>query len=143
MYFFFRYGFLRNFHNRFTENNPFVYVDEDDDWPKSEKRNRTHTLMLIEILLDISQYNCGDLRRRVELAEHCHHFTVPFELMGFIYFLLFEYVFRGACYDTATNRRKLLQRKAPIKFFTDVAEMEYEELFSDDTVHEDDIKMWR
>ena len=81
----------------------------------------------------------------MESARDCHHLALPFELMGFAYFLLFEYIFRGICYDTAPKRHKLAQRKAPIQFFTEIAEMEYQDLFGDDcgTMEEDRVAMWR
>ena len=135
-----RFGFLRDYFKRFTENDPFIYLDEDDNWPKGRK-DRTHTFQMIEILLVTAGYNCGDLRKAVLSAADCHHKTIPSDLLGFMYFLLFEYFFKGEFYEGATGRHKFKQRRAAIAFFNDVAQAEYEDLFAEET--DDVLKMWK
>ena len=85
-----RLGFLRDYFKRFTENDPFIYLDEDGNWPKGRK-DRTHTFQMIEILLVIAGYNCGDLRKAVLSAADCHHKTIPSDLLGFMSFFIFDF----------------------------------------------------
>ena len=117
-------GFLRNIWDRYQADQDNVYSDSDTNWT-SAKVERMHFYFLIEFLLQESGYAVGDLFRSVEKYHECHTICIPFALLGFMYFTLFEFIFKGRTYTGAGGRELLGKRMDAINFFVDVAQKEH------------------
>jgi hypothetical protein len=91
--------------------------------------NRIHWYFLVEYLLITSGYSIGDLMLPVTSDFECHHSTITSQLLGFIYFLIFEFLYHKQIYKGAPGRSLFLQRADTIQFFVDVATEEYEQCF--------------
>ncbi len=63
-----------------------------------------------------------------EMGYHLSKITP--ELLGFMYFLIFEYVFFQRLYKGASGRAQFIQRKQVIQFFVEIAEIECESIFA-------------
>jgi hypothetical protein len=87
-------------------------------------------------------YCVADLLAPVKEKINCHYVSLPHELLGFIYFLIFEYVFHRRIYKGAVGRTNLCQFNDPLEFFVSVAYSEYEDLFGrNEDMTETDIKL--
>jgi hypothetical protein len=77
-----------------------------------------------------SEYCVGDLMAPVTDEMGCHISKITPELLGFMYFLIFEYVFFQRLYKGAPGRAQFIQKKEVIQFFVDIAENECESIFA-------------
>jgi len=79
-----------------------------------------------------SGYSVGDLMAPVNTDFDFHNSTITAPLLGFMYFLLFEFVYHKQIYKGAVGRNKFPQCFDAIQFFIDVATDEYQFCFGVD-----------
>jgi hypothetical protein len=121
----FRFGLLRNLFLKFESQGKNTLIDKD-----GIVDNKKHWYFLIEYLLTISGYSVGDLMLPVTTDLECHHATITAQLLGFMYFLVFEFLYHKNVYKGATGRSKFPQYIDAIQFFIDVATEEYDQCFA-------------
>jgi hypothetical protein len=118
---------LRNLHFRYFKNPNDIF--ENDENIDRVHKFRVHWYFFVEYLLILSGYCVADLLQPITDKMSCHHYSVVHELLGFIYFLIFEFVYHRRVYKGAIGRSNFLQFRETIQFFVGVASCEYEDLF--------------
>ena len=122
-----RFGFLRNLFARWCVDPTNLYVGARDREWAHVRRERQHFYFLVEFLLQDSGYAVFDLFFPVENYHQCHHHSISYQLMGFVYFLLFEFMFHQRVYKASMGRDALQSRMAIIDYFVDIAEKEWDD----------------
>ena len=125
-----RYGFLRNLFARWCVDPTDMYVGPKDKQWTHVRRERQHFYFLVEFLLQDSDYAVFDLRMPVENFADCHHHSISYQLMGFMYFLLYEFIFHQRVYTKSMGRDALKSRMAIINYFVDIAEKEWDDFIA-------------
>jgi hypothetical protein len=62
----------------------------------------------------------------------CHNSTITPQILGFMYFFIFEFIYHKEVYKGANGRAKFPNALEPIQFFVDVATEEYQYCFGAD-----------
>ena len=119
-----RLGFLRNLYDRWVDDPTNVYSRRTDREWTHVIQERSHLYFLVEYLLQDSSYAVGDLNAPVKLFEQCHHHTITYQLLGFVYFLMFEFMFKRELYAGAEGKCKIPARMTAVSFFVDIASEE-------------------
>ena len=78
-------------------------------------------------MLQNSGYAVFNLFAPVLTYKQCHHHSIVYQLMGFMYFLMFEFVFYQRTYAASVGRDQLKSRMGIINYFVDIAEMEWDD----------------
>ena len=88
---------------------------------------RAHFYFLLEYLLQKSGYALFNLLSPVLTYDDCHHNSISYQLMGFMYFLLFEFMYYQRTYSGSLGRDALVKRMAIINYFVDIADREFDD----------------
>ena len=123
-----RMGFLRDLWNRWKADPDTVYSLPGDMKWEHASRERIHFYFFVEHLLKESGYAVGQLFSPVETYDRCHHKTIGVGMLGFVYFLLFEYMFKQKTYSGSPGRKLINSRREAVKYFMEVAEKECEDI---------------
>ena len=91
------------------------------------RKERQHFYFLLEYLLLESGYALFNLLSPVLNLADCHHFSISYQLMGFMYFLMFEFIYYQRIYSGSVGRDQLLSRMDVINYFVDIADKEWDD----------------
>ena len=122
-----RFGFLRNLWFRWSRDPVDLYSGAcDREWTHVRKE-RQHFYLLVEFLLVDSGYAVFNLLSPVLTLDDCHHNSISYQLMGFVYFLMFEFIYYQRTYTGSLGRDNLISRMAVINYFVDIADKEWDD----------------
>ena len=113
---------------RFERDRTDLYGTEDGDHWQHVRMERMHFYFLVEFLIHESGYAVFDLMAPVTSYSRCHHKSIPYHLMGFVYFLLFEYMYYQRIYKGADAVLILRPRLHVVQYFVDIALNEWRSL---------------
>jgi hypothetical protein len=122
-------GLLRDLYSRYKNNPDGAIFSSDSDAVDEIHPKRLHWYFFVEYLLLKSGYCVGDLLAPVHDEMGCHISTIPHQLLGFMYFLIFEFTYYQRIYKGATGRSVFILKKDVIQMFINIAEHECESCF--------------
>jgi hypothetical protein len=122
-----RFGFLRNVFWRWGRDPIDLYSGAGDKEWTHVRMERAHFYFLLEYLLQKSGYALFNLWSPVLTYDDCHHNSISYQMMGFMYFLMFEFMYHQRTYFGSPGRDKLLMCMPIINYFVDIAEKEWDD----------------
>ena len=124
----YRLGLLRNLFYRFQTVGTMVYKDSDNTWPHRKTSIRNHFYFFLEYILTSSLLPVGDLLAPVTSITEGHQMTIGYRLLGYVYFLIFEWVYYGHMFAGFTGRKLIGLRSARVLYFIKIAEQEMQDV---------------
>ncbi len=136
-------GLLRDLYSRYENNPDGAIFSKDSNFDEVIHPQRLHWYFFVEYLLLKSGYCVGDLLATVDDEMGCHISTIPHQLLGFMYFLIFEYTYYQRIYKGATGRSMFILKKDVIQMFINIAEHECESCFGQSPDSENTAEVMR
>ena len=114
--------------HRFQTVGPMVYKDSDNTWPYIKTSIRNHFYFFVEFILARSLLPVGDLSAPVTTITAGHQMTIGHRLLGYVYFLIFEWAYYGHMFAGFTGRKLIGSRSARVIYFIKLAEKEMQDV---------------